>query len=600
MSKFDAGVFAIASALSIAGCNGDDGSEPPLFDPDEGEVTHGDPKVRLSPTSGLVTTEGGGSASFAVELTERPRADVKILLHSTNPAEGVPDVDQIVFTPSDWSKRTVTVHGIDDHIVDGGQQFQVILDPTFSDDLDFQGLATGQIYLTNVDDDAAGVTISTTQSTSIEENGAVTFDVRLNTRPTGEVRVHLASVDPARATLSASDLVFVPVHWDVPQQVTVNAVSNLIDDGNIDVTIDVAPLDSTDIEYLGLDPDDVTVHVFDDDTAVINVGPLQATEINDRNGSTYFELSLATQPTANVTIYIAASPSGQVKVSSVTFTPTDYHQTVTVEAVVDQVADGDHQVTLSLTTSSADPKYSQVWLRPLSLTVKDGDKAGISASFETYQRTTYEGWSPTCAEGSVHLTSKPKADVFVRAVISKPNEASSVYTLLFTPDNATRPITAQICGVDDPYVDGDQAYTVKFVVYQTTDADYANLETAPLDFNNIDNDHAGVLVTKNGTSTTEAGGTVMLFVRLSAKPTDNVTIHLGTTKPAEAIVSPTSLVFTPDNYNTEQIVTVTGQDDTVDDGDVQYSVTVTSSESSDPNFSGLNTILATLKNLDND
>src|SRR5689334_2085945 len=106
MAKFDARVFAVAAVLSVAGCGGDDGNEPPpVFEPDGGgEVTHGDPKVRLSPTSGLVTTEGGGSASFSVELTEKPRADVKILMHSTNPAEGKPAVDQIVFTPADWGK----------------------------------------------------------------------------------------------------------------------------------------------------------------------------------------------------------------------------------------------------------------------------------------------------------------------------------------------------------------------------------------------------------------------------------------------------------------------------------------------------------------
>lgn len=59
-------------------------------------------------------------------------------------------------------------------------------------------------------------------------------------------------------------------------------------------------------------------------------------------------------------------------------------------------------------------------------------------------------------------------------------------------------------------------------------------------------------------------------------------------------------MFTPDNYNTVQTVTVTGQDDTLDDGDVRYNVTVTSSQSSGPSFSGLNSILAILKNLDND
>ena len=59
-------------------------------------------------------------------------------------------------------------------------------------------------------------------------------------------------------------------------------------------------------------------------------------------------------------------------------------------------------------------------------------------------------------------------------------------------------------------------------------------------------------------------------------------------------------MFTPDNYNIPQNVTVTGQDDSVDDGDVAYNVLVTSSQSSDPKFTGISTTVATLKNLDND
>lgn len=124
------------------------------------------------------------------------------------------------------------------------------------------------------------MTITTTQSTSVTEYGNVKFDVRLNTKPTAEVRLRFESKNATRATLSPNELVFVPAHWNVPQQVTVNAAANLVDDGDIDVAIAAAPLESTDIAYLGLDPDDLKVRVLDDDTAGITVGALQATEID--------------------------------------------------------------------------------------------------------------------------------------------------------------------------------------------------------------------------------------------------------------------------------------------------------------------------------
>ena len=116
----------------------------------------------------------------------------------------------------------------------------------------------------------------------------------------------------------------------------------------------------------------------------------------------------------------------------------------------------------------------------------------------------------------------------------------------------------------------------------------------------MDNDYAGATATTSSYATTEAGGTVTLGVTLRAKPTADVTINIGATNAAEALVSPTSLVFTPDNYNVAQNVTVTGQDDAVDDGDVQYNVIVTSSESADPKFSAISSTLAYLRNLDND
>lgn len=216
--------------------------------------------------------------------------------------------------------------------------------------------------------------------------------------------------------------------------------------------------------------------MLDDDTAGITVSALQATEVNDSWGATSFTITLGSQPAADVTVYVVATPSGQVKVSPVTFTPSDYYQrTVPIEAVIDGTVDGDHQVTLKLTTSSADSKYSNVPLQPLSLMVKDGDKAGISAYFSTFSRTTFESSSTTCVDGSVSVFSKPKANVRVRAVISNPNEATASNTLTFTPSGSlSHPI--RICGLDDPYADGDQLYTVKFVVYETTDANYIGLE----------------------------------------------------------------------------------------------------------------------------
>ena len=46
------------------------------------------PGISVAPTSGLVTTEAGGQATFQVNLNSRPKDTVSINLASDNPAQG--------------------------------------------------------------------------------------------------------------------------------------------------------------------------------------------------------------------------------------------------------------------------------------------------------------------------------------------------------------------------------------------------------------------------------------------------------------------------------------------------------------------------------
>ena len=66
----------------------------------------------MSPTSGLVTTEAGGTASFTVVLTSQPTANVTIGLSSSDTSEGTVSPTSLTFTSSNWSTpQLVTVSG---------------------------------------------------------------------------------------------------------------------------------------------------------------------------------------------------------------------------------------------------------------------------------------------------------------------------------------------------------------------------------------------------------------------------------------------------------------------------------------------------------
>ncbi|MEI9924492.1 MAG: LamG-like jellyroll fold domain-containing protein [Bradyrhizobium sp.] len=111
----------------------------------------------------------------------------------------------------------------------------------------------------------------------------------------------------------------------------------------------------------------------------------------------------------------------------------------------------------------------------------------------------------------------------------------------------------------------------------------------------------GITVTPTfGLVTTEAGGTTSFSVVLDGAPTSDVFIDIESDNEAEGTVSVKTLHFTPQNWNVPQIVTVTGVDDAVQDGDVVYHVILRKAVSGDPSYNGFDPSDVTLTNLDND
>ena len=101
----------------------------------------------------------------------------------------------------------------------------------------------------------------------------------------------------------------------------------------------------------------------------------------------------------------------------------------------------------------------------------------------------------------------------------------------------------------------------------------------------------GIVVTPiSDLETTESGGTAQFTVVLQSKPTDDVTIDVASDTPTEGTASPTSLTFTPINWNESQPVTVTGVNDVeaLDDGPVTYTIVIGPAVSVDSHYDGIN------------
>ncbi|MEG3923778.1 DUF4347 domain-containing protein [Microcoleus sp. T3_D1] len=113
--------------------------------------------ITVDPTSGLVTTEAGGKATFTVKLNTPPTADVRIDLESSNPAEGIVSPPSLNFNFANWNQtQTVTVTGVDDKVVDGDKTYSIVTKPSVSNDRNYSGLNAADAIVTSTDNTAAG------------------------------------------------------------------------------------------------------------------------------------------------------------------------------------------------------------------------------------------------------------------------------------------------------------------------------------------------------------------------------------------------------------------------------------------------------------
>jgi Bacterial Ig domain/Bacterial cadherin-like domain len=67
--------------------------------------------ITVTPTTGLKTTEAGGTATFTVQLNTQPTADVNIPLTSSNTAEGKVDQSSLTFTNANWNTPQTVLKG---------------------------------------------------------------------------------------------------------------------------------------------------------------------------------------------------------------------------------------------------------------------------------------------------------------------------------------------------------------------------------------------------------------------------------------------------------------------------------------------------------
>ncbi|MBK8171024.1 MAG: hypothetical protein IPK60_11865 [Sandaracinaceae bacterium] len=554
---------AVSTDSNYSGLNGADVAGSNIDDESAG--------ITVEPTSGLTTTEGGDDDTFTIVLNTQPTADVTIALSSSASDEATIVPDSVTFTTANWnSAQTVTVTGVDDASADGNQDFTIVTAAATSSDADYSGLDAEDVAGTNLDDETPGIIVDPISgANTTEAGGTTTITVVLQSEPSGDVMIPVATTDDTEGTIDTPTVVFDMTNWNIPQVITVTGVNDDAIDGDQVFHITFGPAASTDAGYEGLRGLDAVITNTDDETAGVTLTPDTGLTTTEAGGTATFTIVLNSMPTADVTIDLTSTNTdeGTVDPASLTFTSGNWNipQTVTVTGVNDAAADGPIDYQINAATSSADMNYQALADLRADVTNTDDETAGITVTPTTGLTTTESGGATTF---TIVLNSQPTADVTIGLSSDATTEGTvAPSSLTFTASDWNVPQTVTVTGVNDFVADGSKVYHIVIADAVSTDADYSGLVTPNVDVTNTDDDMRGLVVSPTSLSISEGGSAATFTIVLTSEPIQDVTIPLAVMT-GDATVNPTSVLFTSANWNIPQTVTVTPVDDAIADGTV--------------------------------
>ena len=516
------------------------------------------PGLELSRSS--VDVGEGDTASYTLRLAAEPDGPVTVAVSSGDTgAVSVPaSLASLVFTTSNWDqRRTVTVRGVED---DDTSDETVAVTHTASGG--GYGSVTGTVTVTVDDDDVVppGLVFSARQ-VDVGEGDTATYTMRLATRPTGAVTVAVRSGDSGAVSVPVS-FVFTTGNWDQVRTVTVRGVE---DGDTSDESVAVAHTASGG-GYGGVSGT-VTVTVDDDDTVPPALVLLpRRVSVGEGDTATY-RLSLATRPTAAVTVTLSSGDTGAVSVpASFVFTASNWDQarTVTVRGVEDNDTADE---TVTVTHSSSGGGYGGV-SETVTVSVVDDDVVPPGYVFSPQQLSVDEGDTATY---TLRLATEPTGAVTVALSSGDTGAVAVPASFVFTNRNWYQPRTVTVRGVED----NDTADETVTVTHSSSGGGFGPL-SATVTVSVVDDDTVppGLVFSPQQLDVAE-GDTATYTMRLAARPTGAVTVAVSSGDTG-AVAVPASFVFTASNWDRARPVTVRG----VDDGDTSdETVAVTHSAS---------------------
>ncbi len=359
----------------------------------------------------------GASATYDVELTAEPSADVTVTISGHTDTDltlsgATLTAGSLTFTVGNWNQaQSVTVTaGQDSDTTDDTATLTHTASGGGYDSLEPVGTP-----VTIIDNDRPRINVPAAVTVDEADTDGVVYAVRLATEPSADVTVTISGHADTDVTLSGDTLtnnaltftrsIRTTLNWGAPQMVTVTG-------GNDDDTANesvVLTHTATGGDYAGLTAQ-VEVTVVDDDEPEIILSHSEVTiDEADPNGAVY-EVRLATEPSQQVEVeIIAAVGTDLVRTPEVlTFTTSNWNTAQEVKVTAPPDVDTMHEqefivhsgsggeydgTTKTVTVIVQDDDIPGVVIAPIEVAVDEGDPAGVNYT--------------------VVLTSEPAGDVTV-------------------------------------------------------------------------------------------------------------------------------------------------------------------------------------------
>ncbi|MEP4531615.1 MAG: hypothetical protein ABJ004_00925, partial [Cyclobacteriaceae bacterium] len=403
-----------------------------------------------------------------------------------------------------------------------------------------------------------GVTITESDGKTITFETGISDDVGfvLDDAPTASVTINLSSSNSAEMTVSPASITFTTGNWNVAQTVTLTGVDDAVLDGTKQIFLVTSNSTSSDGGYNNMVVADVVVLNRDNGT---------------NGGSTYDEPSIITNSTDPAEIFSWTDPATW---EDMVAPGPDYAVTgsdIIIGGYVRVYKD-------SLTSLSKELVFAQNSSQ-YTMTIQSGATLVVENSLIFQQSATN-----LVIEAGGRL-------VVLGNFINDANHAVVNNGVMAVAENYYQQDgTVSYSGSGNLYVDGivtpvsSNADTNDQPISNLTDGlghDDAHVDQLLLAYLN------DIAITESGGSTVtgENGTSDSFSVQLTKQPSTNVVLDISSSNSAEVQVTPSTLTFTNGNWNVDQTINLSGQDDDLVDGDGISTITVAvNTASSDGNY----------------